>query len=64
VLYNKPTENADKWSGPYLDKEIPPDPWGRPYQYSSPGRNGPYDLFSFGKDGRAGGTGDAVDITN
>jgi len=64
VLYNEPTENADKWSGPYLDKDIPPDPWGRPYQYSSPGRNGPYDLFSFGKDGRAGGTGDAVDITN
>jgi general secretion pathway protein G len=64
VLYNKPTENAEKWSGPYIDKEIPPDPWGRPYQYSSPGRNGPYDLFSFGKDGRPGGSGDAVDITN
>jgi general secretion pathway protein G len=25
--------DADRWDGPYLDNDIPPDPWGRPYQY-------------------------------
>lgn len=38
------------WSGPYLEKE-PLDPWGRPYQYRSPGSSGrAYDLYSFGQD--------------
>src|SRR5262245_11268489 len=26
-------QNEGKWSGPYLKKEAPPDPWGKPYQY-------------------------------
>ena len=41
------------------------DPWGRPYQYVQPGRGGtPYDVISFGRDGREGGTGVDADITN
>lgn len=41
----------ENWNGPYLEK-LPVDPWGRPYQYQSPGTNRPhdYDLFSLGKD--------------
>ena len=41
---------AAGWSGPYLTdtKEIPLDPWGRPFQYRSPGVNGEYDLWSLG----------------
>lgn len=53
-----------RWKGPYLRKALPSDPWGNPYQYRSPGEHGEVDLFSFGSDGQAGGTGDAADITN
>lgn len=56
--------NEPKWQGPYLKKAVPLDPWGKPYLYKQPGEHGEFDLYSFGKDGQAGGTGDAVDITN
>lgn len=38
------------WNGPYLENQ-PIDPWGRPYQYKSPGEHRPqdYDLYSTGK---------------
>src|SRR5512136_462409 len=45
ALREKPS-GADAWQGPYLPKEIPMDPWGRPYVYKSPGVNGDYDLIS------------------
>lgn len=53
-----------KWSGPYLKKAAPADPWGRPYVYVHPGEHGEFDLYSQGKDGRPGGAGEAADITN
>ncbi|MEW5769466.1 MAG: type II secretion system major pseudopilin GspG [Pseudomonadota bacterium] len=53
-----------RWQGPYLRKAVPNDPWGNPYQYQSPGSHGEYDLSSLGKDGQAGGTGEAADITS
>jgi general secretion pathway protein G len=56
--------NEPAWSGPYLKKGVPPDPWGRPYLYTQPGSHGDFDLLSYGKDGRAGGTGEDADITN
>jgi general secretion pathway protein G len=35
--------NPQSWAGPYSDKEIPVDPWTKPYQYSYPGQhNGEY----------------------
>jgi len=53
----------ENWRGPYLKRGLPKDPWGRPYQYRSPGEfnKEDYDLYSFGPDGAEGG-GD--DITN
>lgn len=63
ALMVRPQGNA-KWSGPYLQKAVPPDPWGRPYQYKSPGEHGDFDLFSFGRDGQAGGSGEAADVTS
>jgi general secretion pathway protein G len=63
VLAARPP-NEPKWNGPYLKKGVPLDPWERPYVYRQPGDHGEYDLFSFGKDGAAGGTGEAADITN
>lgn len=56
--------NEPKWSGPYLKKEIPRDPWGNAYVYKIPGERSEYDLLSYGKDGQPGGTGEAADIIN
>lgn len=48
--------------GGYI-KKLPDDPWGRPYQYDNPGRNGPgFDLYSLGADGTPGGEEDNADI--
>lgn len=55
----------DEWSGPYIKKiEIPLDPWGHPYHYESPGTHGDYDLYSYGRDGAAGGEGEDKDIVS
>lgn len=61
ALWMKP-DNEPRWSGPYLQKIIPADPWGHAYVYRSPGQTGDFDLLSYGKDGQAGGAGDAADI--
>ncbi len=61
-LVKKPTVGnpPPNWK-PYLDK-LPADPWGRPYQYLSPGVRGEIDVFSFGADGQAGGEGKDAEI--
>jgi general secretion pathway protein G len=63
ALRAKPSSVA-KWDGPYLEKALPADPWGRPYGYVSPGQHGDFDLLSSGRDGRPGGEGLDADITN
>ena len=63
ALVAKPDSEV-KWEGPYLEKAIPKDPWGKAYLYKNPGEHGDYDLFSLGKDGAPGGGGDNVDITS
>ena len=54
------------WNGPYLKGgRVPLGPWGSHYQYRSPvDHMPPYEISSFGSDGREGGTGDAADISN
>lgn len=61
---NARPENEPKWGGPYLKKAVPPDPWGNKYVYKAPGEHGEYDLLSYGKDGKLGGTDENADITN
>jgi general secretion pathway protein G len=56
--------NAPGWQGPYLKKAVPLDPWGRPFVYLEPGEHGEMDLYTYGKDGRPGGTGADADVTN
>lgn len=59
ALVERPTRNPAprNWAeGGYIGR-IPTDPWGNDYQYLNPGVHGDYDLFSFGADGRTGGTG-------
>jgi general secretion pathway protein G len=64
ALVQRP-QNEPKWSGPYLRKDVPLDPWGRAYVYKMPGeKGGDFDITSFGKDGQPGGTGENADITN
>jgi general secretion pathway protein G len=64
VLVAQPSGEAN-WAGPYLKKSVPADPWGRPYVYQQPGTHGgDFDLQSYGKDGRPGGTGEDADLTN
>jgi general secretion pathway protein G len=62
ALILKPTTEPvpGNWK-PYLDK-LPSDPWGRPYQYLSPGLKGEVDVLSFGADGQAGGEGNNADL--
>lgn len=65
VLNLAPADERAKarWRGPYLDQELPMDPWDNPYQYSMPGANGqPFALYSLGGDGKRGGEGTDADI--
>lgn len=64
ALREKPrSDDADAWEGPYLEKEVPMDPWGQAYQYKFPGENNTkdFDLWSNGPDKKSG-TDD--DVTN
>lgn len=36
-LVAKPAGASAKWTGPYLSKGVPPDPWGHAYVYRAPG---------------------------
>jgi general secretion pathway protein G len=65
ALAQRPSDTAI-WNGPYIKGgRVPVDPWGHPYQYRSPvDHNPPYEIVSFGSDGREGGSGNAADISN
>ncbi len=54
------------WRGPYLTREVPLDPWRRPYVYAFPGveNKGGFDLYTLGKDGKPGGDGEDSDVTS
>ena len=56
--------NAERWDGPYLKKDVPLDPWARPYVYRAPGQHGDFDLYSLGADGAEGGDGENSDVTS
>ncbi len=45
----------------YLDK-LPKDPWGNTYLYNAPGEKGPYEIYTYGADGVAGGADTDKDI--
>lgn len=63
VLVSAPGD-IPQWDGPYLQRGVPQDPWGRAYVYRSPGENGDYDLLSLGKDGQPGGEGENAEVTS
>jgi general secretion pathway protein G len=64
ALVTPPSDPSTPWPpGGYLDR-LPKDPWDRPYNYLSPGKQGEFDLFSLGRDGQEGGEGADADIGN
>ncbi len=59
-------DNVVGWKGPYLkEREIPLDPWGNEYVYKCPGDHDPlpYDLVSYGRDGKEGGEEDVANYS-
>ena len=63
ALNTQPIDEPN-WHGPYLQKNIPLDPWGHTYIYRIPGDKSEYDLFSYGKDGKSSGANEDADIYN
>lgn len=63
ALWERPAGRPE-WAGPYVrrDKQLI-DPWGRPFIYRAPGRNGPFDLITLGADGAEGGSGEDADLS-
>ena len=57
---------VSNWNGPYWKKSTTPkDPWGNEYRYAAPGQNNaPYEISSYGADGREGGEGANKDISS
>jgi general secretion pathway protein G len=65
ALVSAPSGTSN-WNGPYWKKSsIPKDPWGNDYKYTSPASGGgPYDILSYGADGKEGGEGANKDISS
>jgi general secretion pathway protein G len=65
ALVQRPN-GVEIWNGPYVKGgRVPADPWGHAYQYRAAlDHTPPYEIVSFGSDGREGGTGTAADISN
>jgi len=66
ALWQAPSDVQNWGPEPYLTTPITKDPWGNEYQYRYPGSHYgvPYDLFSYGKDGKLDGEDLNADITN
>ena len=64
ALVTKPTTGRipGKYAADAYLKNVPVDPWDRPYVYLSPGAHGSYDIISYGADGEPGGEGNDADI--
>jgi general secretion pathway protein G len=57
--------NLNNWTGPYLPRDVPVDPWGNAYLYKFPGEHGDEpDIVCLGADGQAGGEGIYADIVS
>ena len=67
ALWEKPILSPvpNEWNGPYIDCEIPQDPWKHDYVYEVPGENNlPFSIISYGSDGREGGENENADIVS
>ena len=63
ALSTAPAEVAEFWRGPYLDDDLPLDPWRTPYRYEFPADTPQgFALYSLGADSAEGGEGFNADI--
>lgn len=63
ALIHKPAAAKNWLEGGYIKGGLPKDGWDNDLQYVSPGSGGkPYELYSFGGDGKEGGEGTDADI--
>jgi len=64
ALVEKPGGNPQpkNWNRDGYLKRVPKDPWGNEYQCLSPGTQGQFDLYSYGADGKQGGSDLNADI--
>ena len=65
ALFSRPSGEPvpNNWSGPYVARPIPNDPWGNAYVFRNPGPDGlPFGISSLGADGLEGGDGDDADV--
>ncbi|MBB5201920.1 type II secretion system major pseudopilin GspG [Glaciimonas immobilis] len=57
----------NNWKGPYLNNEVPKDPWDHAYVWHNPARDAnathEVEILSLGADGQLGGSGKNKDIT-
>lgn len=59
----KPPTSSEGLAAVFTSDDVPTDSWGNNFLYQSPGpKNRPYDIISYGSDGKEGGTGNAADI--
>lgn len=56
------SSDATGWLGPYAKEGELKDPWNHAFDYRVPGDGQAFDLVSYGKDGKAGGTSVDADI--
>ena len=60
ALWEKPILSPvpSQWDGPYIDRQVPKDPWGNDYLYKNPGdKNLPFTILSYAAHGKPGGDG-------
>lgn len=62
-LLNAP-QGVQNWQGPYLDgPEDLNDPWGRAYLFRAPAGDKAFEITTYGRDGRVGGSSEDSDIS-
>jgi general secretion pathway protein G len=69
VLTDPPKDNDERWFGPYLDGDLPADPWGNEFIYKLTTVDGPNKqsrpkVISLGADNAQGGSGNDADISS
>ncbi len=64
ALVEKPTSSPTPPNWKQYLKSLPKDPWSRDYLYLNPGEHSEVDVFTYGADGQAGGTGVNAEIGN
>lgn len=62
ALLNDAPPEMTNWFGPYIDGDIPLDPWERPYRFDIGADGREFYLYTLGEDGKPGGRGAAQDI--